>query len=435
MKAKLILVLTFLFLLSNSDYSISQFEQQDVIEEADLLLDMMEYEAAIVNYLKVLSQDPQQQDVRKKIGYAYYQLEKVNDALNYIREELNLFPDNGNAYDLLVYILYKLDKIHGVNNFLDDLDFPARLTEENPHIGGLGCFILGMYFKEIKRFDVAKTYFRKAIEKGHDPVKCYIQLIDTDLIQGREMRRPPGVTRTPRILEEAIQSCGNNPEFIFMDGLQCVEKSKTRASLIRNAIEYFENVLELNPFFKDALFNLAVISYNYKDYKRATGYFREILEIEPENNKIKFYLDCCLKELDKSVDREPACGCPKTMMLSKEFIDNPDREYKYKEEIDIHSVLVNLNYLALEFIKREKYDEAIKRLQNGLKIYHESPEINFNLAMIYSWQNNLDKAEKHNLIALRKRGFFGKLPSFRIQEIYKEKDDSIYRTHHIPLSE
>jgi len=62
MKKLISLFIVFIFVCS---YSFSQPSQNDIIKEADLLLDMMEYESAIVNYLKVLSQDPQQRDVRK----------------------------------------------------------------------------------------------------------------------------------------------------------------------------------------------------------------------------------------------------------------------------------------------------------------------------------------------------------------------------------
>jgi len=406
------------------------------MEEADLLLDMMEYEAAIVNYLKVLSQDPQQRDVRKKIGYAYFRLEKTDDAISYLKEELTLFPDNCDAYDLLVYILYKLDKLHEANNFLESLDFPVRLTEGNPHIGGLGCFILGMYFKEVKEYERAEKFFRRAIEKEHDKVKCFVQLIDMDLIRGKLDLAISFFTISHQdILQEAREACGLQPEFYFMYGLRYLEKSKSDVSFFRNSIRYFEEALKLNPYFKDALFNLACISYNYNDFEKASEYFRDILWMEPENSEIKFYLDCCLEKFNKPVKDESSSECPQTIMFSKEFIDNPDREYKTQSKYDENFVLENINHLGLEFIRRGKLSEAIKRFQNCLKIYPESPEVNFNLGMVYFWQNNFQEAERHALIALKKRGFFGQLPAHIRQKIFQKEGDSLYKPLHIPLSE
>jgi len=408
--------------------SISFPEQEDIIKEADLLLDIMEYKAAIDNYLKVISENPGLQDIRKKIGYAYFQEKKIDDALKYIKEELELFPDNEDAYDLLVSILFKLDELEDSNNFLEKYDFPARLTEENPYIGGLGLFILGMHFKEAKIYDKAKKYFRKALEKEHDPVKCNVQLIDIELVRGR-------LEFANQVLKEAAHFSGIQPEFYYLSGIGCFEKSKTNINFLPAAIQSFERAVEINPYFKDALFNLACLSYNFNNFKKAAEYFKRVLEIEPESDKIKFYLDCSLKKLSKSIDKELLSVCPKDIDLSREFVERPDREYKHQSKNETNFVLENINYLGLEFIKTGKFHEAIRRFRNGLIISPESPEINFNLGMVYFWQNNLKKAEKHALIALRRRDFFGRFPAYLKQEIIKKKKGVKDKPLKIPLSE
>ena len=393
--------------------SISNPEQKDIIKDADLMLDMMEYESAIIYYLKILSQNPEQGDIRKHTGYAYFQLEKIDEALRFLKEEFTLFPDNGDAYDLLVYILFELNKLKEANKFLERLDFPIRLTEDNPYIGGLGWFIFGTHFKETKEYDKAKKYFRKALDRGHDPVKCHVQLIDIDLIRGKlEFVRED--------LADAIRLYGSQPDFYYMNGLRCFEKSKTHNQFpFSSIIESFEKALELNPYFKDALFNSASLSYNYSDFRKASEYFERILEIEPENEEIKFYLDCSLKKLNKSIYIQSLSECPQMINLSREFIEKSEREYKYKFKNDINYVLENINYMGLEFIRRGKLHDALRRFRNGLKIYPESPEINFNTGMVFYWLNLLKEAEKHALIALRQRGFFGMLPTYIKQKIKK----------------
>lgn len=444
MKPRLILIFALIFLFPCS-YLISQTKQKEVIEEADLLLDMMEYKAAIINYLKALSEYPNQRDIRKNIGYAYFQLEKIDDALKYLKEELNLFPGNEDAYDLLVYILYRLNKLEEANKFLDRSDFSIRLTEENPHIGGLASFILGMHFKEIKKYGQAKEYFRKALEKGHDPVKCYVQLIDIDFIQGELDPAVRLVGYSPRrIIAEAIEKCDIQPEFYFMQGLRFFEKSKGNVLFFRWSINAFEMALRLNPYFRDSLFNLACISYNFKDYAKTSEYFRQILEIEPENADIKFYLDCALKKIDQSFEEKSISECPQMINFSRDFIDKPDREYKYQFKNDLLFVLQNISYLALEFIKKGKFEEGITRYRNGLRIYPESPELNFNLGTVFLWQNNFKEAERHALIALRRKYYYVTLPDFLIsgkmnryerEELLKKTPDGIHRSPETPLSQ
>jgi len=410
-------------------------EQEEIIKNADLLLDMMEYKAAITNYLKALSESPNQPDIRKHIAYAYFQLGKIDKSLKYIKEELELFPDNEDAYDLLVYILYRENKLGDSYTFLERLDFPVILTEDNPYIGGLGCFILGMYFKEIERYDMAKIYFRKALEKGYDSVKCYVQLIDIDLIKGT-LQATPEFSRswTPSILAEAIQTCGFLPEFHFINGLRYFEKSKSNIFFFQRAIRSFEIALELKPGFKDAISNLAYLSYNYKGFKKAVEYFKRILEIEPENAEVKFYLDCALKKLDRSIEDGSISECPRKIDFSRAFIDKPDREYKYKFKNDIAFILERINHLGLEFIKNGKFPEALKRFRNGLIIDPGNPSFHFNMGMVYSWLDNLEEAEKHALIALRVKDFFGSVPDYRKIEILKKEKENIDKPITIPLS-
>jgi len=147
---KLLSILLSLILIGG--YSISQERDKEIIKRADLLLDMMEYESAIMNYLRAYSLNPQKRNIRKKMAYAYFQLGRVNDALNYLKEELTLFPDNGDAYDLFVYVLFESDRIQENYAFLESLGLQTQVDKESAN-AGLGDFILGMHSKETENYD------------------------------------------------------------------------------------------------------------------------------------------------------------------------------------------------------------------------------------------------------------------------------------------
>lgn len=425
---KVISILVALFLING--YSTSQAKVKEIIKRADLLLDMMEYEPAIMNYLRASSLNPQRRNIRKKMGYAYFQLGRVNDALRYLKEELTLFPDNGDAYDLFVYVLFESDRIQENFAFLESLDLQTQTDKESPD-PGLGDFILGMHFKETENYDKATKYFRKALERGHDPMKYYVQLLDIYLLRiDRSTERP--TTDFPIdglgmvILNEARQNYGGTPsEIYFLFGLRYFENSNWQ-----KARESFEIAARLQPDIdlKDALFNLASIKYNYKDFDKASEYFREIIETNPEDAEVKFYLDCCQKKLDTSLDNNKLMPepCPKQINSSREFIDRPDRKYKRKFENDPSFVLQNINNLAVELVQSNKFHKALEKFRKGLKISPESPVLNLNTAIVYSWLDNLEEAEKHALLALRKKGF-GRVPKSRKRETLT--------TTKIPLSE
>lgn len=161
-------------------YSISNSQKRDIIKEADLLLDMMEYEPAIFNYMQALSEDSLQRDIRKNIGYAYFQLEKIDGALKYLNEELSIFPDNGDAYDLIIYVLFKLNRLDEAHGLIGNHKVQFKPEESNPN-SGLGDFILGMYFKDKKEYRKASSFFRRAGERGYQLLKYYVQLADIEL--------------------------------------------------------------------------------------------------------------------------------------------------------------------------------------------------------------------------------------------------------------
>jgi len=127
--------------------------------------------------------------------------------------------------------------------------------------------------------------------------------------------------------------------------------------------------------------------------------------------------------------------CPKWIELSREFIDKPDREYKYKYHNDIEFVFENINHLGLEFIRVGKFQEALKRFRNGLKINPHSPGIHFNMGLVYSWLDNFKETEKHTLLALREKDFIGRVPASRRREIQRQMKASKQKATAIPLSE
>jgi len=407
--------------------------QKDLVKEADLLLDMMEYESALEGYKKSLALDAKLRNIRKKMAYAHLQTGQTDRALSLLKEELAFFPDNEDAYDLLFSIIYRLDELDRADDFLEEKQFPTRLTDESPSFGGLAWFIRGMNLKERKNYAEAEKSFRKAAAKGHDLVQCYVQLIDLELLESN-------LRSADRLISEANEICGLQPELCLLQGMYYLEKLKTLPAesffipqYLRLALEFFRVAVENRPDFRDAIFNLASMSYRYNEFAKGAEYFKELLRSDPADMELRFYLDCCLKKLGQPVEIEKPC--PSTIGLSREFIDKPDVEYKYTFNNSKNFVLANINYLGLDFIRNGRNHEAMRRFRNGLKIYPECPEINFNLGMVYRWLGHSEEAEKHALLALRRRDFFGALPLSIVRKIKKERKEFLNRPLHAPVRE
>ena len=433
-------------------YSISNSQKKDFIKEADLFLDMMEYKAAIFNYMQALSDDSLQRDVRKNIGYAYFQLGIIDEALKYIKEELSIFPDNGDACDLLIYVLFKLNRLDEAHDLIGNHKVQFKPQEGNPNCG-LGDFIFGMYFKDKKEYRKARNFFRRAGKRGYQLLKCYVQLADIELTLGNRRDFLNVIAEAKEKHAELYEIPSTQYElfeFCFMYGLLYYAQFKqdidrgNQPFYIHRSYERFKEALKLKPDSKDTLFNLACITYNFRQYKEAAQYFEKILEIGPGNTEVAFYLDRCLKKINKPIkEKMTTVQLPKTLNLSKDFIENPEIEYKYQFKNDLLSVFQSIQYLALDFVKQGKLDAAKKRYHNGLKIDEESPGISFNLGMVYFWQDNFREAEKHALMALRRKYFYatrpdilirGKLRYHKRAEIIR-KARYVHESPDIPISE
>jgi tetratricopeptide (TPR) repeat protein len=217
--------------------------------------------------------------------------------------------------------------------------------------------------------------------------------------------------------------------------LRYFEKSKRNNYFFLSAQESFKKALERKPLFPEALFNLACLSYNREDYKKAADYFGRALAMIPEDERTKLYARCAQEKLDQASNQESSLDCPADLKLSREIVDNPDREYKHPLINDKRLVIENINFLGLESIRNGKLHDAIRIFRNGLKISPESSEMHFNLGMVFYWLNYLKDAETYALLALRKRGFFGRMPAPRKQEILRDRGREMYDELEVPLSE
>jgi len=390
---------------------LSPVSQPDLLKDADLLLDMMEYRPAAERYRRVLAASPTLRDVRKKMAYAQYRLGQREEAFFWLKEELNKFPDNEDAYNLLACLLFSQGQIDRAGELMEKKGFTVDLSPENIHLGGLAWFILGMNLKEKKNDQQAKLYIENAMAKGFDAVRCYVQLIDLELGQNNW-------ESAMNVTAEAVRALGPQPEFYFFQGLESASrKSWSQAGT------YFQKALGLKPDFKEALFNLAMASYNSGDFKQASEYFQDCLTIDPSDAEANKKFACCLEKLGQPDGTTETY--PSILAFSRNAIDHPDREYDYRLQNDRTIVLQNLIAAGLWYIQNGQIPAAVPRFRNALKIDPECPEIHFNLGMIMRWQGESGQAEHHALMALRKRDYFGRLAPQIVRRIKDKKGESL----------
>jgi tetratricopeptide (TPR) repeat protein len=200
---------------------------------------------------------------------------------------------------------------------------------------------------------------------------------------------------------------------------------------------YFRRSLSIQPNSRDALFNLACISYNNREFKSALQNFELLLEKHPEDEQVLFLLNCCKEKINKStqIEREDTV-CPEKLDLAKSFIDEPDiKDFQYQFHNDLTFVFHNINELARAYIKKGNFEGAIKRYQNGLTIDKDSPGFNYNLGMVFLWKNDFISAEKYALRALRRKKYISASASQEVKRKFRFKEVLSQKKQEIPLSQ
>ena len=371
--------LIFLFVFTINSYS----RESANFQKASLFLDMKEYGPAIDYYLKSLKENPYQENIRKNIAYSYFKLweqtrlpSMYKKSIDFLEEELSLFPKNEDAIELLFFILYKGGKENEIFHYFEK--YNGKIKTENKSLNsGLRFFILGIYFKKRKILKEAEKCFKKALYRGYNSVSCYAQLLDIYLTQNK-------LLEFKRTLKEAVGVCGSQPEFLFMEALRSYKEGEFYFS-----IKCLSEALNMKYNFRDALLNLGFLNYNLQNFETAKAYFIEFLKIAPENEKIKSYIKCCENFKSKN--------CPEYLKLIKDFIENPDIKYYYQLKNDRKYVLQNINNIAIELLGRGRISEAIIKLKKALEIDPHSLEINYNLGLMYFNIKNYSEAEKYAL--------------------------------------
>ena len=84
---------------------------KNLINMAWECVDYMNYEKAVGLLEQAITDNPEKEDVRTLLAFAYYRLYQYENAIKVLKQELDLFPENMKALILLGYINFQHGKI------------------------------------------------------------------------------------------------------------------------------------------------------------------------------------------------------------------------------------------------------------------------------------------------------------------------------------
>lgn len=180
-----------------------------------------------------------------------------------------------------------------------------------------------------------------------------------------------------------------------------------------DASQYFLEVVNINPAYSDAWYNLAQCSYMLGEFDLALQYLENAEKYEKnkpeiqnlkgmillalgENNKAKVIFHDVLKAYPNDIDAHFGLA---EIELYEGKITGAEKQYReaLKRQYTNRRALLSL---ALVCAETDRFDESEIYLHQAMQYYSGEPEVHYLAAVIYLMEDNLADAEKHARIAV-----------------------------------
>jgi len=358
---------------------------EDSLNRARQYADMALFGQAASYYEKYISEKPKKRDVRVELAFAYMKLERFEDAVRVLEEEINRFPGIYEAYILLGAVYFaqgRLEEAAEASRMVVEeieeklvrrqssrryasrdaqqraLNKIARQTKNL----GVPYFILGLHQKNIGAFPEAEGYLRTAQRAGYDPVACSIHMIDI------ELQRKDWLSARNKA-DAALVLLGRHAELYFLKGYAAYRmKEKFEAE------ECFQLASEMKPYFEEAVKNWAKLLMQDLKYKKAEVLLQRVYKLKPFDLQAGFLLEAAAESK----------VTPSISTLTKDFVDESEIIYRHTFHSQLEFVLTAVNSTFMSQLRAGNLADAAGYLSAFLELHDTSADLNYNLALIYN---------------------------------------------------
>lgn len=228
---------------------------------ASLYMKNRDASSALNDMLNAVRTDSSRAEYFLLLGDIYFSKLFIAQAVSSFEKCLALDPKNITAELKLAELFLYLKKY---DDCIQHADNALRIDKTS----GKAYFIKGYMFKETKDTARAISSFQTAIEQNPAYFDAYIQL--GNLLT--QKKNPLALTYYDR----ALQLQKNNPEALYGKAIFYQENDSVDA-----AEKIYQKILEANPDYKEALFNLGYINLIYRqNYKKAVEYFTAVSRLD-----------------------------------------------------------------------------------------------------------------------------------------------------------
>ena len=227
-----------------------------------------DFKKAIKNFLKYSELEPNDINGFINISKAYYEIDELENSMEYISKALKIDPDFRPAIEIKNLILNSFQGIFMVDNpstsYQEAIRFLEKFINSNPNdIQGLIAITSIMYRKSsIEIHNMNKKINSDTVDTATQSLEYIAKALKID----------------PENIE--ILSLKNLVENLYFDmGYKEIQTNND----FKKAIEYFEQYLQLEPNDINRLINISNAYYRTNQFENANEYIKNALKIDPYN--------------------------------------------------------------------------------------------------------------------------------------------------------
>ena len=291
--------------------------------------------------------------------------EKYDDALQGLNEALRLNPDNSYIYFYKGFINNKKEEHQeAINNYLKSIEINNK--------DKIIYYNLGLAYLEISDFEKSLNYLNKSFELDNT---FYQALIKSGEVLLKSKEYDKSIEIFDKILNNEKEK--NNELALLRKGDALFMKNN-----FKEALELYENVLKLNENNEEALIGAGICERKLFKLDEAINYYDRVLKINNNNENVLYNKAIALSLKGNNQDSNDLLTKAKSIKDSEDILyafelnNLNDKNYsKVNEEFDSYikenKQITNpglYNIKAQSLLHEEKYDEALKYIEQALEL-------------------------------------------------------------------
>lgn len=294
-------------------------------------------------------------EVIYSIALSYIQINKINQAINYLLLGHEVNPENSLIVFELAMCYERIDKVE------ESIRYYLKYLDIDPFAENV-WFSLGMLYGSLNDVKKALEAYDYALAINPDYTSAYYN-------KAGVLVNDENYTEAIKVYEELLKYEENDPQILCYIG-ECYEKLGN----LPDALRSFKKSLRIDNNFGDGLFGISLVYFDKKRYNIGEQYIYDALKVDPENSEYWFMLG----EIKNAQNK--LC----------EALDAYNRTIELDPN-DYEAWLAKANILY----NQKKLADAIDILSQAYRFNYDISSVNYRLAAYYFYNHDNIRATEY----------------------------------------